>query len=68
MYDGEPDLEEVKPFLQEWQKEIRKRMKKQDYDYARISAVKREENLEELRQKNNTRVLQALMEDLMEVV
>ena len=68
MYDGEPDLEEVKPFLQEWQKEIRKRMKKQDYDYAKISAVKREENLEELRQKNNTRVLQALMEDLMEVV
>lgn len=68
MYDMEPDIEEVKPFLREWQKEIRKRMKDQDHEYARISAVKREENLEELRQKNNTRVLEALMEDLMEVV
>ncbi len=68
MYDMEPDIEEIKPFLREWQKEIRKRMKDQDHEYARISAVKREENLEELRQKNNTRVLEALMEDLMEVV
>ena len=68
MYDGEPDIEEVKPFLREWQKEIRKRMKEEDHEHARLSAVKREQNMEELRQKNNTRVLEALMEDLMEVV
>lgn len=35
---------------------------------AKISKVKREENLEELRQKNNTRVLQGLLEDFMEAV
>lgn len=34
----------------------------------KISAVKREENLQELREKNNTRVLQGLMEDFMEAV
>ena len=68
MYDEEPDIEEIRPFLREWQKEVRKRMKAQDHEHARISAIKREENLEELRQKGNTRVLEALMEDLMEVV
>ncbi|MCI8801065.1 MAG: hypothetical protein HFH88_14830 [Lachnospiraceae bacterium] len=68
MYDEEPDIEEVRPFLREWQKEIRRRMSERDYEHARISAIKREQNLEELRQKNNTRVLEALMEDLMEVV
>ncbi len=68
MLDEEPGIEEVKPFLREWQKEIRKRMREEDHEHARLSAVKREENLEELRRKNNTRVLEALMEDLMEVV
>ena len=68
MYDEEPGIEEVKPFLREWQKEIRKRMHEEDHEHARLSAVKREQNLEELRRKNNTRVLEALMEDLMEVV
>ena len=68
MYDEEPGIEEIKPFLREWQKEIRKRMKEEDHEHARLSAVKREQNMEELRQKNNTRVLEALMEDLMEVV
>ena len=43
-------------------------MKEEDHEHARLSAVKREQNMEELRQKNNTRVLEALMEDLMEVV
>lgn len=68
MYDEEPGIEEIKPFLREWQKEIRRRMSETDHEHARISAIKREQNLEELRQKNNTRVLEALMEDLMEVV
>lgn len=68
MLDEEPGIEEIKPFLREWQKEIRKRMKEEDHEHARLSAVKREQNLEELRRKNNTRVLEGLMEDLMEVV
>ena len=68
MYDMEPDIDEIKPFLREWQGEIRKRMRAQDHELARISAIKRDENLEELRRKGNTRVLEALMEDLMEVV
>lgn len=68
MYDEEPEIEQVKPFLREWQQVIRRRMKKQDHDLAAVSRVKREENLEELREKNNTRVLKALEEDLMEAM
>lgn len=64
--DEEPEIELVKPFLREWQKVIRKRMTENDRQYAAISAVKREENIAELRAKNNTRVLEGLMEDFME--
>lgn len=64
--DEEPDIELIKPFLREWQQEIRKWMSKQDHELAAASAVKREENLQELREKNNTRVLNGLMEDFME--
>lgn len=66
--DEEPEIEKVKPFLREWQKEIKKRMSKADHEYAKVSAVKRQENIEELRAKNNTRVLQGLMEDFMEAM
>ena len=66
MYDEEPEIELVKPFLKEWQLEIRKRMKEEDHKKAAESKKKREENLEELRQKNNVRVLNGLMEDFME--
>ena len=41
-------------------------MSKKDHEYAAASAVKRQENIEELRAKNNTKVLQGLMEDFME--
>ncbi|MCM1326940.1 MAG: PcfJ domain-containing protein [Bacteroidales bacterium] len=68
MYDEEPDIDEVKPFLREWQKEIRKRMSKEDHKLAAASKTKREENIAELREKNNTRVLQGLMEDFMEAM
>lgn len=68
MYDEEPEIEQVKPFLKEWQQVIRGRMKKQDHDLAEVSRVKREANLEELREKKNTRVLKALEEDLMEAM
>lgn len=64
--DEEPEIELVKPFLREWQKVIRKRMTENDRKYAAISAVKREENIAELKAKNNTRVLAGLMEDFME--
>lgn len=66
MFDEEPEIEEVKPFLREWQKEIRKRMSEQDHKLAEISKTKREENIEDLKKQNNTRVLQGLMEDFME--
>lgn len=68
MYDEEPEIEQVKPFLREWQQTIRKRMKKKDHDLAAVSKEKREANLEELRAKNNIRVLQGLMEDFMEAM
>lgn len=66
--DEEPEIEEVKPFLREWQKVIKKRMTKQDHQYAAASKVKREENIEELKAKNNTRVLEGLIEDFMEAM
>ena len=66
--DEEPEIETVKPFLREWQKEIRKRMSREDHERAAASKVKRQENIEELREKNNTRVLNGLMEDLMEAM
>lgn len=68
MYDEEPGIKEIKPFLREWQKEIKKRMSKKDHEYAAASAIKRQENIEELKAKNNTRVLNGLMEDFMEAI
>ena len=64
-YDEEPEIEKVKPFLREWQKTIRSRMKKEDHEYAKASEILREKNIEELREKKNTRVLNGLIEDLM---
>ena len=68
-YDEEPEIEEVKPALREWQKEIRKRMKKKDKDRAKESERKRIENIEYLKEhineKNNRFVLKGLEEDLM---
>lgn len=66
--DEEPEIEEIRPFLREWQQVLKRRMNDEDRKRARISAVKREENIEELKAKNNTRVLQGLMEDFMEAV
>lgn len=66
MHDEEPEIDEVKPFLREWQREIRKRMSSEDHELAAASKQKREENIRELQEKNNTRVLEGLMEDFME--
>ena len=68
MFDEEPEIEKVKPFLKEWQKEIRERMNHKDHERAAVAKVKREENIQELKKKNNTRVLEGLMEDLMEAM
>ena len=68
MYDEEPELDQVKPFLREWQREIRKRMSKKDRELAAVSKEKREANIAELKAKNNTRVLNGLMEDFMEAI
>ena len=67
-YDEEPELEKIKPFLREWQKEIRKRMSKEDHARAKKSKILREANIKELQEKNNTKVLKGLEEDLMEAV
>lgn len=66
--DEETGIENVRGFLREWQKVVKKRLTASERELAKISAVKREENLQELREKNNTRVLQGLMEDFMEAV
>lgn len=66
--DEEPEIEKVKPFLREWQQAIKKKLNKKDHEYAEISAVKREQNIEELKAKNNLRVLNGLMEDFMEAI
>ena len=68
MFDEEPDIELVKPFLREWQKEIKKRMSKKDKKLAEVSKIKREQTIQELKEKNNTKVLNGLMEDFMEAV
>lgn len=68
MYDEEPEIEKIKPFLREWQKEIRKRMKEEDHERAKRSEELRELNIRELKEKNNTRVLKGLEEDFMAAV
>ena len=67
-YDEEPELDKVKPALMEWQKEIRKRMKKIDKEREKISREKRIANIEQLTAAKNTRVLEGLMEDFMEAI
>ena len=68
MYDEEPGIEEIRGFLREWQKVIKQRMKDADKQLARECAIKRQKNLDELREKNNIRVLEGLMEDFMEAM
>lgn len=67
-YDEEPGIEEIREFLKKWQKVIRSRMKEEDHRRAAVSKKLREDNLRQLQQANNTRVLNGLMEDFMEAV
>lgn len=66
--DEEPGIEEIRGFLREWQQVVKKRIKKEDHELQKISAEKRERNIQDLIAKNNTRVLQGLMEDFMEAM
>ena len=68
LYDEEPGIEEIRGFLREWQRVLKKRLNEEDRRLAGISAQKRRKNIEELREKNNTRVLKGLEEDFMEAV
>ena len=65
-YDEEPGIEEIRVFLKEWQKAIRKRLTEEDKKLAKISKIKREANIAELEEKKNIRVLQGLAEDFLE--
>lgn len=67
-YDEEPDIEKIRGFLRQWQKEIKKRLNEEDRRLAHISAQKRQQNINELREKNNIRVLKGLEEDFMEAI
>lgn len=64
--DEEPEIEKVKPFIREWQAVLKRRLTAEDRKRAKKSKALRQLNIEELKAKNNTRVLAGLMEDLME--
>lgn len=66
--DGEEGIEEIRGFVKEWQKEVKKRLTEEDKAAAVKSAVLREENIRELKEKGNTFVLRKLLEDFMEAV
>lgn len=67
-YDEEPGIEEIRDFLKLWQKEIKKRLTKEDRVHAAKSAALREQNIKELQENQNTFVLKKLEEDFMEAV
>lgn len=64
--DEEPEFDKVKPFLQEWQRVIKQRMKKEDHELAKRSRAKRKANTEDLIRRNNLKVLKGLEEDFMD--
>lgn len=66
--DEEPGIEAIRGFLKKWQREIKKRLTEEDRKLAAESAEKRQKNIEELKTRNNTRVLQGLVEDFMEAI
>ncbi len=64
--DEEPGIEQIRDFLKEWQRVLKKRLTKADKELAKISKEKRNANIEDLKAKNNTRVLRGLAEDFMD--
>lgn len=67
-YDEEPGIEEIRGFLKLWQKEIKKRLTKEDKEHAAQSAILREQNIKELQENKNIFVLKKLEEDFMEAI
>ena len=67
-FDEEPGIQEIRSFLRGWQQEVKKRLKDEDHRLAEESKKKRISNIEELKAKNNTRVLKGLMEDFTEAM
>lgn len=66
--DEEPGIEEIREFLKEWQREVKKRLTASDHRLARESEIKRKKNIEELKEQRNARVLKGLEEDFMEAI
>lgn len=71
MYNRQPDVEKLTPFLREWQKEIKKRMGEDDKKKAEKSSVMRSEEmkaLEESERERDRQLYDSLMGDLMEAI
>lgn len=66
LYDEEPNVDQIRGFLKLWQKEVKKRITDKERHWEKISKEKEIVNIEELRNKRNTKVLNALMQDFME--
>ena len=69
MYDEEPELDKVKPFLKKWQQHLHKQLTDRDKELAEMSRAGREKSLAErlLIGGKTDRVYKGLMEDLMEI-
>lgn len=66
-YNRQPELEEVKKFISEWQKVLKDRLKQEDLHLAEKSKQIRIKEMKELK-TNNERFAGVLEADLMEVV
>lgn len=66
-YNRQPEIEEVKKFIAEWQGVLKDRMKQTDRELAERSRTMRLLEMEKLKEKNS-RFAGVLEEDLMEVV
>lgn len=69
------DIAQAEKFLAQWQKQLQKKLRKEDFELAKISCEKREQEMEELREKkvrvhgnfNGKLLADLLQEDLMEI-
>ena len=65
-FNRQPDLEEVKRDLMEWQSELKKRLKEEDRKMAKRSRTLRMMEMREMREKRDP-FAETLERDLMEV-
>ncbi len=69
------DIAQAENFLAQWQKQLQKKLRKEDFKLAKISSKKRAQEMEELREKevrvhgnfNGKLLADLLQEDLMEI-